>query len=81
MKKIAALILFCVSVNASAQNDTAEDTTAQPAITAAGKPNGKKAEMKMNKDGGKPVSGDGMLELTIPSGALAKKTTLSVFSP
>jgi hypothetical protein len=78
MKKIIAPILLLFSIMVSAQNDPVKDTTAQPAITKAGKPNGKIAEKKMNKDGGTLVSTDGSLELIIPPGALSKKTTISI---
>jgi hypothetical protein len=61
-----------------AQNDAVEDTSAQPAVTETGKPNGKISEMKMSKDGGILVSEDGTLELIIPSGALSKKTNISI---
>lgn len=75
MKKIIVFIFLFVSATAFAQ---VEDTTAQPAITEAGKPTGKIAEKMMNKDGGTLFSGDGKLELIIPSGALSKKTTISI---
>jgi hypothetical protein len=78
MKKILIFILLLTSTISFAQNEVVEDTTAQPAITAAGKPTGKIKEMMMNKDGGTLVSGDGLLELIIPSGALSKKTTISI---
>jgi len=78
MKKIIAFISLFISLTASAQNDATDDTTATPAITETGKANGKISEMKMNKDGGTLVSGDGNLELIIPSGALSKKTTISI---
>ena len=59
-KMIITLLLF--SIVSFAQNEAVEDTTAHPAITKAGKPNGKIAEMKMSKDGGTLVSVDGNLE-------------------
>ena len=52
MKKISAVILLLFSIIAAAQDELAEDTTAKPAITAIGKPDGLKAEMKIGKDGG-----------------------------
>ena len=51
MKKIIVLISLFLSVTASAQNNAAEDTAVKPAITAIGKPDGKKAEMKIGKEG------------------------------
>ena len=70
MKKIAAFILFFVSATVSAQNDAAEDTAATPVITAVGKPQGRKTEIKINKDGGSLKSSDGMAELIFPAGAV-----------
>lgn len=78
MKEIIVIIFLFVSVALSAQDIPADDTTAKPAITEAGKPTGKIVEKMMNKDGGTLVSGDGNLELIIPSGALSKKTTISI---
>ena len=67
-----------VTVNASAQNNTAEDTTAKRAITEIGKPDGEKTEMKIGKDGGSITSSDGKMKLIIPAGAVSKKTTFSI---
>jgi hypothetical protein len=78
MKKIAALFFLFTSLTSSAQNDAAEDTIAKPAITAIGKPDGKLTEMKIGKDGGSFSSSDGKIELKIPEGAIAKKTTFSI---
>ncbi|MEO5563098.1 MAG: hypothetical protein ABIR18_06670, partial [Chitinophagaceae bacterium] len=78
MKKIIVFTLILFSTGASAQNNAVEDTTARLAITEAGKPDGKIAEKSMNKNGGTLVSGDGNLELIIPSEALSKKTTISI---
>ena len=78
MKKIIALIFLFVSVNVSAQNNAAEDTTVKPAITAIGKPDGEKAEMKIGKEGGSFTSSDGKIRLIIPEGAVSKKTSFSI---
>jgi hypothetical protein len=78
MKKIIAFFFLLVAVNASAQNDVAEDTTAKPAITAIGKPDGKLKEMKIGKDGGSLSSSDGKITLIIPEGAVSKKTIFSI---
>ena len=51
---------------------------ATPVITAVGKPNGKKTEIKINKDGGSLKSSDGMAELIFPAGAVSKKTNISI---
>ena len=67
-----------VTVTASAQNDTAEDTTAKRAITEIGKPDGEKTEIKIGKDGGSITSSDGKMKLIIPAGAVSKKTTFSI---
>jgi hypothetical protein len=78
MKKIIAFFFLLVAVNASAQNDVAEDTTAKPAITAIGKPDGKLKEMKIGKDGGSLSSSDRKITLIIPEGAVSKKTIFSI---
>jgi hypothetical protein len=78
MKKISAIALLLFSIIASAQNEIAEDTTAKPAITAIGKADGQKAEMKIGKPGGRFTSSDRKVELIIPEGAVSKKTTFSI---
>jgi hypothetical protein len=78
MKKIAAIVLLFITTNVSAQNEVAEDNTATPLITAVGKPNGKKTEIKITKDGGRLKSSDGMAELIFPAGAVSKKTDISI---
>lgn len=78
MKKIIAITFLFVSANISAQNDAAEDTAATPVITAVGKPDGKKTTIKITKDGGSLKSSDGMAELIFPSGAISKKTDISI---
>ena len=78
MKKIAALVLLFISVNVSAQKEAAEETAATPVITAVGKLQGKKTEIKINKDGGSLKSSDGLVELIFPAGALSKKTDISI---
>lgn len=78
MKKIIAIVLFFVSVTATAQNDATEDTASKPVITAVGKPDGTKKEIKVLKDGGSLRSSDGVVELIIPPGAVPKNTTISI---
>jgi hypothetical protein len=78
MKKIIVFTFLFASVTASAQNNPVEDTTAKPAITAIGKPDGAKTEMKIGKDGGSITSSDGKTQLIIPEGAVSKKTTFSI---
>lgn len=78
MKKIIVFIFLFVSINVSAQNDTAEDTTAKPAITAIGKPDGEKTEIKIGKEGGSIASSDGKVALIIPEGAISKKINFSI---
>jgi hypothetical protein len=78
MKKIIAFIFLLVVVNASAQNIPADDTASKPAITAIGKPDGEKTEMKIGKDGGSFTSSDGKMRLIIPEEAVSKKTTFSI---
>jgi hypothetical protein len=78
MKKIFVVIFFFASVTVSAQNNAAEDTTARPAITEIGKPDGEKSEMKIGKEGGSFTSSDGKMRLIIPEGTVSKKTTFSI---
>ncbi len=78
MKKIIALVFLSVSINVNAQNNIVEDSTAKPAITAIGKPDGEKAEMKIGKEGGSITSSDGKVTLVIPEGAISKKTNFSI---
>jgi hypothetical protein len=78
MKKILPFLFLFITVNTAAQNEAAEDTTAQPAITAIGKPDGKIAEMKIGKEGGRFNSSDGKITLIIPEGAVTKKTNFSI---
>lgn len=78
MKQIFFFLFLLGSLTAFAQNNDDADTTAKPAITEKGKPDGAKTEMKMDKDGGTLISSDGKLELIIPPGALAKKTNISI---
>ena len=78
MKKTIAFVFLFVSVNVLAQNKTAEDTVAKSAITAIGKLDGEKTEMKIGKEGGSFTSSDGKVRLIIPEGAISKKTTFSI---
>ena len=72
MKKIIIVVLLFVAVNATAQNDAAEDTVTGPVISAVGKPDGTKKEIKIDKDSARLKSADGMVELIIPEGAVPK---------
>ena len=78
MKKIIALAFLFHNVTAFAQNETAEDTASKPIITAVGKPVGKKTAFKVTKEGGSLKSSDGLVQLIIPDGAVAKKTNISI---
>jgi hypothetical protein len=78
MKKIPLFILLFISITTSAQNNAVEDTTAKPAITAIGKPDGEKTEMKIGKEGGSFTSSDGKMKLIVPEGAVSKNTTFSI---
>lgn len=78
MKIIFALIFLFVSATMAAQNNKMQDTAATPAITAIGKPDGEIAEIKIGKEGGSLTSSDGKIELTIPEGAISKKTNFSI---
>ena len=48
--KIIVFVLLFSWINASAQKETPEDTIAKPLITAVGKPDGKKTEIKIKND-------------------------------
>ncbi len=76
MRKIIAIALLFIAVSAIAQNGP--DTTAGPVITAVGKPDGAKTEIKINKDGSSLQSSDGMVALIIPEGAVPKNTVISI---
>lgn len=76
--KIIVFVLLFSWINASAQKETPEDTIAKPLITAVGKPDGKKTEIKIKKDEARLRSSDGMLELIIPVGAVSPKTIISI---
>ncbi|HMG68628.1 MAG TPA: hypothetical protein VK588_13110 [Chitinophagaceae bacterium] len=78
MKKITVFTFLFASLTVSAQNNIAEDTTAKPAITAFGKSDGEKIEMKIGKDGGSIISPDGKIKLIVPEGAVSKKTIFSI---
>jgi hypothetical protein len=78
MKKIIAFVLIFIAANVSAQNKVADDTLATPAITAVGKPAGKKTEIKLTRDGGSLKSSDGLVVLIFPDGAVSKKTDVSI---
>ena len=78
MKNIIAFSFLFAAATVSAQDIPAGDTTAKPAITAIGKPDGVKAEMKIGRDGGSFTSSDGKVNLIIPEGAVSKKTTFSI---
>src|ERR1035437_1358466 len=78
MKKIIVFTFLFASITVSAQNNAVEDTTAKPAITEIGKPDGEKNEMKIGKEGGTLTSSDGKVSLIIPKGAVSKKTTFSI---
>ncbi len=72
------IIFLFTAINASAQNKKTEDSLVIPLITAAGKPDGKKTEIKIKKDEARLRSSDGMLELIIPAGAVSPKTIISI---
>ena len=78
MKKIPLFILLFISMATSAHNNTIEDTIGKAVITAIGKPDGEKAEMKIGKEGGRLISADKKIELVFPEGAITTKTTISI---
>ncbi|MEO5942409.1 MAG: hypothetical protein ABIP30_15600 [Ferruginibacter sp.] len=78
MKKIIAFAFLLVTVNAVAQNIEVTDSIIRFGVTAKGKLNGTKTELKIGKDGGSIQSADGKVELIFPAGALSKKTNISI---
>jgi hypothetical protein len=78
MKKILAFLFLLIAINATAQTEAAEDTTAKPAITGFGKDDGAKTELKIGKEGGTLSSSDGKIKLIIPEGAVTKKINFSI---
>ncbi len=78
MKLLLAFLFLLSAINASAQTNVAEDTTARPAITGFGKDDGKLSELKIGKEGGNLISSDGKITLIIPEGAVTKKTNFSI---
>lgn len=78
MKKVIVFIFLFISITAAAQIDAVENNTAKPAITAIGKPDGEKSEMKIGKEGGSFTSSDGRIRLIVPEGAVSKKTMFRI---
>jgi hypothetical protein len=78
MKKFITSIFLFLSIHASAQTDAAVDTIARHAITAFGKDDGVKTEIKIGKAGGNISSIDGVVTLIFPEDALSKKTNISI---
>jgi hypothetical protein len=78
MKKLITGIFLLLTVNAIAQRDVVEDTTAKSAITGFGKYDGVKTEVKIGTVGGSISSADGVVILIFPEDALSKKTTISI---
>jgi len=78
MKRLITYFLLLFSIEALSQKNASEDDVAKPAITAIGKPDGEKTEMKIGKEGGSFTSSDGKIRLIIPEGAVSKKTNFSI---
>ena len=78
MKNILSLLLLFVVVHTTAQNITVTDTIVKFGVTATGKPDGQKNNIKIGKDGGTIQSSDGKVELIFPAGAVNKKTKISI---
>jgi hypothetical protein len=79
MKTFGFLIFFSlVGLYLSAQNIVVADTMIKFGITEKGKADGEISEIKIGKEGGSIQSSDGKVELIFPSGALTKKTTISI---
>ncbi len=78
MKKIISFLFLLLAINAAAQTDAVEDTTAKIAVTGFGKDDGVKTEIKIGKDGGNISSSDGIVTLIFPEEALSKKISISI---
>jgi hypothetical protein len=78
MKKIIAFLFLLATINAVAQTEGAEDTTAKSAVTGFGKDDGNKTEIKIGSAGGSISSADGVVTLIFPENALSRKTTISI---
>ncbi len=78
MKKAFSFVFIFISIITTAQNKNYADTSVRPAITAFGKPDGEKSEIKIGKEGGSFTSFDGKIRLIIPEDAVSKKTIFSI---
>lgn len=79
MKAFGFFIVFSLhTLYPSAQNIVVADTVIKFGITEKGKPDGEISETKIGKEGGSIQSSDGKVELIFPSGAITKKTTISI---
>lgn len=78
MKKMIVFVFLFASLISLAQNNVTKDTATTPVITAVGRPDGKKTANQITKEGGSLRSSDGLAELIFPSGAVSKKTDISI---
>ena len=70
--------LLLVSISGFCQKESPDDTLPHPAVTKTGVNAGKPKTMAIGKEGGIIVSPDGLVELSIPAGALEKKINISI---
>ncbi|MEZ4220484.1 MAG: hypothetical protein R3B13_06090 [Polyangiaceae bacterium] len=80
MKLAFVLLLGCLMVACSSDSQSSEPQPqkAVPVVTSVGEPNGSPASGVIGPAGGKLQSPDGLLTLTVPAGALAADTTLTI---
>lgn len=79
MKAFGFFIVFLLHIlYPSAQNIVVADTIIKFGITEKGKSDGEISETKIGKEGGSIQSSDGKVELIFPSGAITKKTSISI---
>jgi len=79
MKSVIRLLLIFVlfSCNEDVQNNPNQDTL-EPAVTEVGIPDGTAVTKEIGTSGGSFSSADGILDITIPPGAVSSNTTFSV---
>jgi hypothetical protein len=75
MKKVFILLFLVISVRTIAQDTTKTELSD---ITELGKPDGTPSSATIGPDGARIVSGDGMVELIFPEGALSKPTVITI---
>ena len=78
MKKTLVFFFALLTILADAQDDRNIKDSFLLKPTAIGQPDGEKNSTIIDKEGGRLISADKKIELVIPEGALATKTTISI---